>query len=213
MTFEGIHLRAAQLEQVLSRPDYRRQGLIKILVRRFMEAVQEGGYDLSFIWGIPYYYRQYGYAYAIEGNCYESLPSSRIPDAPPPDGSAYSFRNATAADCQALTDLYRQAMLPYALTLIRTPEHWRYLLEQARFPVELVINARNGEAVRLFWGLRPPRYPRFQRGRERHARCPGCAAHPAASQNAHNRRYPGFLAGQVCACRVWHATSAAMLPW
>ncbi len=161
MGFEGVPLRAAQMEQVLSHPDYRRQGLIKILVRRFMQAVQEGGYDLSFIWGIPYYYRQYGYAYAIEGNCYESLPSSRIPDAQPPNGSAYSFRNATAADCQLLTDLYRQAMQPYALTLTRTPEHWRYLLEQARFPVELVINAHNGEACGYFGACAHPDIPGF----------------------------------------------------
>ena len=100
MEFEGIHLRAAQLEQVLSHPDFRRQGLIKILVRRFMAAVQERGLDLSFIWGIPYYYRQYGYTYAIEGNCYESLPSARIPDTSQAGSNPYSFRQAALSDCQ-----------------------------------------------------------------------------------------------------------------
>ena len=161
MQFEGVRLRAAQLEQVLSRPDFRRQGLIKILVKRFMQEVQDRGLDLSFIWGIPYYYRQYGYTYAIEGNCYESLPAARIPDAPGAGSSPYSFRRATYADCQVLTELYRQCMLPYALTLSRTPEHWRYLLEYSRFPVELIEDASNCQAVGYLGACTHPDIPGF----------------------------------------------------
>src|SRR5512135_3512784 len=44
--YEGIPLRAAQLEQVLTHPDYRRHGLVKIQIRRFMQVVRERGYDL-----------------------------------------------------------------------------------------------------------------------------------------------------------------------
>jgi N-acetylglutamate synthase-like GNAT family acetyltransferase len=161
MEFEGIQLRAAQLEQVLSHPDFRRQGLIKILVRRFMQAVQERGLDLSFIWGIPYYYRQYGYTYAIEGNCYESLPSARIPDTSQAGNNPYSFRQATLSDCQVLTDLYRQCMHPYALTLTRTPQHWRYLLEYSHFPVELIERASSGQAVGYLGACTHPDIPGF----------------------------------------------------
>jgi hypothetical protein len=161
MTFEGVPLRAAQMEQVLSRPDFRRQGLVKILVRRFMQAVQERGYDLSFIWGIPYYYRQFGYAYAISGSCYESLPTACIPDASQAGSQAYTFRKATHADCQILAGLYRQNMLPYALTLTRSAQHWRYLLENARFPVELVSNARSANTVGYIGAGSHPDYPGF----------------------------------------------------
>jgi GNAT superfamily N-acetyltransferase len=161
MSFEGVPLRAAQMEQVLSRPDFRRQGLVRILVRRFMQAVQERGYDLSFIWGIPYYYRQYGYAYAIPGNCYESLPSTRIPEAVGDGSQAYTFRKATAADCQLLTRLYQQNMLPYALTLRHTEQHWRYLLEYSRFPVEIVLNTHSGQPAGYFGACTHPDFPGF----------------------------------------------------
>ena len=161
MQFEGLRLHAAQMEQVLSHPDYRRQGLIRILVKRFMQEVLDRDLDLSFIWGIPYYYRQYGYAYAIEGNSYESLPASRIPDAAQSDSSPYIFRQATLADCQVLTDLYRRCMLPYALSLSRSAKHWRYLLEYAGFPVELVENAHSGAVAGYLGACTHPDIPGF----------------------------------------------------
>jgi len=161
MQFEGLRLRAAQMEQVLSHPDFRRKGLIRILVKRFMQEVLERDLDLSFIWGIPYYYRQYGYTYAIEGNSYESLPASRIPNAPQAEASPYSFRQATLSDCQVLTDVYRQCMLPYALSLVRSLKHWQYLLEYARFPVELIENASTGQAVGYLGACTHPDIPGF----------------------------------------------------
>jgi hypothetical protein len=161
MQFDGIRLRAAQMEQVLSHPDYRRQGLVRILVKRFMQAVLDRDLDLSFIWGIPYYYRQYGYAYAIEGNSYESLPASRIPDAAQSDDNPYTFRQAALSDCQVLTDLYRQSMLPYALTLTRTLEHWQYLLEYSRFPVELIENTNTGAVAGYLGACTHPDIPGF----------------------------------------------------
>jgi hypothetical protein len=126
-----------------------------------MQAVQQRGYDLSFIWGIPYYYRQYGYAYAIPGNRYESLPAVRIPAASQEDNPAYTFRSVTASDSAALSELYRQSMLPYALTLTRTPQHWRYLLQAARLPVELVSSAQTGEPLGYYGACTHPDFPGF----------------------------------------------------
>ena len=145
--FEGITLRAGQLEQVLSHPAYRRHGLVKILIRRFMQVVAERGLDFSFIWGIPYYYRQYGYSYCIEGNSYESLPAWRIPDAPDGQPGVYRLRPASAEDAGLLTDLYREAMRTVQFHLTRSEDHWRYLLEKAHFPVQIAEDIRTGQAV------------------------------------------------------------------
>ena len=79
LRFAGLDLRAAQLEMVLTRPDYRGRGLVRKQIARYEQAAAERGYDLNIIWGIPYYYRQFGYAYTIEGGTVESLPVWRIP--------------------------------------------------------------------------------------------------------------------------------------
>lgn len=147
MQMEGVPLRAGQLEQVLSHPAYRRHGLIKILIRRFMQTVVERGYDLSFIWGIPYYYRQYGYTYAIDGNAYESLPVARIPDRPSSQESNFRFRPARSIDANTLTRLYRAAMKSQTLHITRDQDHWRYLMEHACLPVYIVENRQTGHAV------------------------------------------------------------------
>jgi hypothetical protein len=139
--FEGIRLRAGQLEQVLSHPGYRRHGLVRTQMKRFMQTVEERGLDFSFIWGIPYYYRQYGYSYAIEGNTYESLPSYRIPDAPAGQTSAFCLRDANLADAPLLAELYHEAMRSVPLHITRSEAHWLYLLEHAHFPVQIVEDA------------------------------------------------------------------------
>ena len=145
--FEGVTLRAAQLEQVLSHPDYRHHGLVKTQIKRFMQVVRERRCDLSFIWGIPYYYRQYGYSYCMDGNVFEILPVGRIPEAPAGADHAYRLRPAGPADVLTLTKLYRQTMQSVPLHMLRKAEHWHYLLERAGFPVQIIEENRSGRAV------------------------------------------------------------------
>ena len=95
----GVDLRLAQLEMVLTHPDYRRQGLVRTLIKHFFQDVRAREYDLSIVWGIPYYYRQYGFGYAIDGSVAESLPVWRIPDAPSADAPFGSRCCALASAC------------------------------------------------------------------------------------------------------------------
>jgi hypothetical protein len=152
--FEGIPMRAAQLEQVLSHPNYRRHGLVKIQMKRFMDMVREREFDFSFIWGIPYYYRQYGYTYCIDGSVFESLPGWRIPDSS--QGNPYSLRSVTLADIPTLTTLYDQCRQALQLSVVRSEGHWKYLLEKARFPVQIVEEKQTGNAVGYVGLVRAP---------------------------------------------------------
>jgi hypothetical protein len=152
--FEGIPLRAAQLEQVLSHPNYRRHGLVKIQMKRFMDVVREREFDFSFIWGIPYYYRQYGYSYCIDGSVFESLPAWRIPESS--QASGYSLRSASLADVAALTALYDLSRQDLQLSVTRSGEHWKYLLEKAKFPLRIVEEQHSGRAVGYVGLVRNP---------------------------------------------------------
>jgi hypothetical protein len=143
--YEGIILRAAQLEQVLSHPDYRKHGLVRLQIKRFMQMVSERQFDLSYIWGIPYYYRQYGYAYCIDGSVFEALPTWRIPDADEGASEPYILKTSTVEHIPALEEIYERVISLLQFHATRSQAHWQFLLEKAKFPVRVVEDCRSGK--------------------------------------------------------------------
>ena len=143
--YEGIALRAAQLEQVLSHPDYRKHGLVRLQIKRFMQMVSERQFDLSYIWGIPYYYRQYGYAYCIDGSTFEALPAWRIPDADGGTSDPYALKKATVEHIRTLAEIYDRVASLLQFHATRSQAHWQFLLEKAKFPVRVVEDRRSGK--------------------------------------------------------------------
>lgn len=143
--YEEIPLRAAMLEMVVTHPQHRHRGLIRLQMKPFHQRVSEQGYDISIIEGIPYYYRQYGYTYAIDHRSYDSLPSYFIPDSPDPGKpSPWALQPATPADAPRLVELYRRTMESVAFHMERDAAFWRYLLDQAHLPVRLVVSQGDG---------------------------------------------------------------------
>jgi GNAT superfamily N-acetyltransferase len=152
--YEDIPLRVAMLEMVVTHPAHRHRGLIRAQIKPFHRRVSEQHYDLSVIEGIPYYYRQYGYAYAVDHGSYDSLPAWRIPDAPPgqdacegPDSPGYVMRQATPDDAPDLVAFYRGAISGVAFHTGRDVAYWRFLLQHAHFPVRVVVDRREGSSV------------------------------------------------------------------
>jgi GNAT superfamily N-acetyltransferase len=145
--FDGIDLRVAQLEMVLTHPAYRGRGLVRAQMKHFEQVVLERGYDLSIISGIPNYYRQFGYAYAIDGDRCEALPVWKIPDHPPGVGQPLRLRKARSTDILLLDAGYTGGTSALNIAIRRTSAHWQYLLEAAQHHVEMVENAQTGETL------------------------------------------------------------------
>jgi len=143
--YVGVTLRTAMLEMVVTHPDYRRRGLVRTQIDRFHQIIGERGFDLSIIQGIPYYYRQYGYAYALDHTRLEALPAWRVPDGA--DVDAFTLRSATLDDVDSLTELYRLAIAEHQVYVRRTPEYWRYLLKQMAYRYRVVEEIRTNRAV------------------------------------------------------------------
>ncbi len=124
--FEGVTLKAGEMGIVGTDEQYRRRGLNRALDVRFKELLNEGEFDLSQIQGIPYYYRQFGYEYAIplEGGHQVELYS--IPDATLPEG--ISFRTATVEDIPTLQRLYEQSTQALGISAWRDADIWAFLL-------------------------------------------------------------------------------------
>ena len=79
--FCGIPLGTAMLEMVVTHPDYRRLGLVRSQVAVFHRIVDERAMDLCIIQGIPWYYREFGYAYALDHRPHLRLAAAAIPEA------------------------------------------------------------------------------------------------------------------------------------
>lgn len=140
--YAGIVLKAAQLEMALTHPDNRGRGLVRVQMKRFHQVVEERQFDLCIIWGIPYYYRQYGYGYALDGETLETLPEWRIRETYLAEKPACHLRPANVDDIPFLCQCYDQAVAGLDFYVARSPEYWRYLLEAARYPVYILTESQ-----------------------------------------------------------------------
>ncbi|MBN1202386.1 MAG: GNAT family N-acetyltransferase [Anaerolineae bacterium] len=127
--YEDVTIKAGEMGIVGTHEDYRRRGLIRKLVARFKTLLHEGEFDLSHIQGIPYYYRQYGYEYAIplEGGWHIQM--HQIPDADTDEVPRYSVRRAALDDLPVLMQLYNDAAQDLSISAVRDEAVWRFLIE------------------------------------------------------------------------------------
>lgn len=128
--YETVQLKAAEMGIVGTLPEYRHQGLIRSLDSRFRQLLDIDGYVLSHIQGIPYYYRQFGYEYALPLESGWELDLHNIPADESPSEVTLTFRQATADDIPTLDQFYTQAMRHLQISAVRDSDIWHYLIEQ-----------------------------------------------------------------------------------
>ena len=126
--YEDVDIPAAEMGIVGTLEAYRHRGLIRAQVELFKRRLRERGCLLSHIQGIPYYYRQFGYEYALplEGGLRLELRHVPAPPVPP-----FTFRLATLDDLPTLIRLYDEAAQDLAIHTVRDEATWRYLLTHA----------------------------------------------------------------------------------
>jgi len=127
--YEGVEIKAGEMGIVGTLEAYRHRGLVRALVARFKQLLRQGAYDLSQIQGIPYFYRQFGYEYALPLKGGWRVELHQVSD--PPEGGMpppYAYRLATQDDIPALVRLYHEASQDLSIHTVRSEEEWRYLL-------------------------------------------------------------------------------------
>ncbi|MFL7810978.1 MAG: GNAT family N-acetyltransferase [Anaerolineae bacterium] len=124
--YEEVSLRAGEMGIVGTREDYRHHGLVRAQAARHAELLQEGGYHLSHIQGIPYFYRQFGYEYALplEGGWRVELDTV----GETVEEESHAVRLASSDDIPVLRRLYEQATAHLTVHSARSEGVWRYLL-------------------------------------------------------------------------------------
>jgi predicted acetyltransferase len=127
--YEDVTLKSGEVGIVGTLESHRNRGLVRLLMARHRELLCEGDFDFSHIQGIPYFYRQFGYEYAMPLDVHWNLELHSLPDKPA--STAYNFRLATQQDIPVLMGLYEQAAKGLQISTVRDEHIWNYLLEHA----------------------------------------------------------------------------------
>jgi predicted N-acetyltransferase YhbS len=144
--YEDIPLNVAMIEMVTTHPEYRHRGLVRLQMQKLGQLIDRRGTDLVIIEGIPYFYRQFGYSYAIDHRSFDLLPVVRVPNHPDPAQSRYELRPALSGDAAELSRLYTRSVEPLQFAVVRDEAYWRFLLESARFPTSLLVDRSTRKA-------------------------------------------------------------------
>jgi predicted acetyltransferase len=117
----GIKLKVAEMGYVGTLPEYRGKGLIRKLVEEYHKDVEAQGYDLAVIEGIPYFYRQFGYEYAVPLLEETRLRFDQIPDYE----STIQIRRFIDEDVPPAIGLLEKAQEKYFVHSIRDEAIWK----------------------------------------------------------------------------------------
>lgn len=119
---DDVVLPAGQVELVATDAEYEGRGLVRALMGWAHAESARRGHLLGVMVGIPYFYRLFGYEYAMR------QPFARRLTAPPGGGAGDAFRRATAADIPALIALQDDAQRLSDCAVPHPPARWRWLL-------------------------------------------------------------------------------------
>lgn len=125
--YEEVQLKSGEMAIVGTDAAYRNRGLIRALTQRHQELLREGEFDLSHIQGIPYFYRQFGYEYAIPLEPEWNIELRNIADLPA--NTPYQFRLATRDDIPDLMRMFEAATCHLGITNIREAGIWEFMFK------------------------------------------------------------------------------------
>jgi predicted N-acetyltransferase YhbS len=132
-----VVLPAGQVELVATDPAYEGRGLVRALMGWAHERSAASGDLLQVMIGIPYFYRLFGYEYAID------IPAARpVRDLPRPEPG---LRRATPADIPVLAHLQDAAQTAADVAMPHSPARLRWLVAHAATTTWVL--ERDGAAV------------------------------------------------------------------
>ncbi len=163
MRLGNVDILAGQVEFVSTAKQYRRRGLIRRQIDIVHAWSRERGDLFTIINGIPWYYKKFGYEYALtfRRNYYGYV--SQYPPLPAEQAELFTFQPITAEDEDFLYDLRQHAMRRYFITdpLSREQFHFDMFgrhIESFVNPAKFLIKNTEQQPVgalfhnRMLWG-------------------------------------------------------------
>lgn len=125
-TYDGVEIPAGQPDVVSTAPEYRRRGLVAAQFAEIHDWSDRQGHLMQVIPGIPWYYRQFGYEYALNLEGGRIAYRANVPDLPAGESDPFTLRPLTEPDIPFLADLYRQACARSLVAVPRDAAFWRF---------------------------------------------------------------------------------------
>jgi len=151
-SYAGLPFGVGRPEAVATDPDYRRRGLVRLQMDVIHARSAAMGHLVQGITGIPWYYRQFGYEYALDLGGGRICYFSNIPQLKNGVSEPYRLRPMSAADLPFVKERYEKENKRYLISCVRDDGIWQYLLwlsEQGGFmrPSYYIIEAQDGRRV------------------------------------------------------------------
>jgi hypothetical protein len=124
--YEDIPFDVGRPEVVVTDPAYRRQGLVRAIFETLHASSAAAGHLVQGITGIPWFYRQFGYEYALPLGGARDLAFAAVPMLKENETEPYQIRPAVEADIPFLADLYQRHCADKLITVQIDQSRWRY---------------------------------------------------------------------------------------
>jgi hypothetical protein len=129
--FDGIEFAVGRPEMVVTDPEYRRRGLVRALFDEFHRRSAANGELVQAITGIRYFYRQFGYEYALDLGGGRRVLFTDIPPLKAGETEPYRPRDVAAADLPFVMAVYERQR-QRGLVSVDIPEvYWRWMIDEA----------------------------------------------------------------------------------
>ena len=126
--YGGITLPVGRPEVVGTHPDFRRRGLIRAIFDLFHARSEARGDLVQAITGIRYFYRQFGYEYALDLEGGRVVQLSDIPSLKEGQVEPCRLRDATGDDIPLLQTLYERERAGMLVSAHIDAIYWRYVM-------------------------------------------------------------------------------------
>ncbi len=127
----AAELPAGQIEFVATVEEARGRGLVRAQMEEAHRRSDAAGHAAVFIVGIPHFYRQFGYSYAVRQPAYVT-----VDEATPLDtGAGWVVRPATADDVPAILAAQDVVQGEATVALSHNEEMWHWLLKSPNYQV------------------------------------------------------------------------------
>lgn len=129
--YEDVILKAGEMGIVGTKEKYRRRGLIRAQSDYLKEQLMERGFHLSQIQGIPYFYRQFDYEYALPLQGGYRVELHQVPELKEDEEPGFTCRPGNPEDLPIIKRLYHEAVQDLQISACRDDAIWGYLLEHS----------------------------------------------------------------------------------